>query len=107
MTMNKKQFLLLWWLKWTDQKRTGEIEEVTKRQADHQPDNGSDHYIHTQLIILHPVLTLMCTKTDVFIHCPIQIFISMSIPVKGVDVALCADDPYEPNVGNQANAGKQ
>ena len=29
----------------TDQKRTGEIEEVTKRQADHQPDNGSYHYI--------------------------------------------------------------
>ena len=105
----------------TNQKRTGEIEEVTKRQADHQPDNGSDHYIHTQLIILHPVLTLMCTKTDVFIHSPIHIFISMSnihihthpypfqndIPVKGVDVAFSADDPYEPNVGNQANAGKQ
>ena len=29
----------------TDQKRTGEIEEVTKRQADHQPDNESYHYI--------------------------------------------------------------
>ena len=26
----------------TDQKRTGEIEEVTKRQADHQPDNTMD-----------------------------------------------------------------
>ena len=31
----------------------------------------------------------------------------VNIPVKGVDVALGADDPYEPNVGNQANAGKQ
>ena len=55
------------------------------------------------------------------IHGSIHIFISMSnihihthpypfqndIPVKGVDVAFSADDPYEPNVGNQANAGKQ